>query len=71
MILRGYLRLASCQLSTRVFSSHAVEALSEADRARLQHKIQALVHKGPLAPARLVAAIRGLARRLEGRAAHV
>ena len=45
--------------------------LSEADRARLQHKIQALVHKGPLAPARLVAAIRGLARRLEGRAAHV
>ncbi len=44
--------------------------LDEADRARLQHKIQALVHKGPLAPARLVAAIRGLARHGEGRAAH-
>ncbi len=39
--------------------------LDAADQARLQDKIQALVHKGPLAPSRLVAAIRDLARRQE------
>ncbi len=37
--------------------------LDAADRARLQDKIEALVHKGPLAPSRLVTAIRALAGR--------
>ncbi len=40
--------------------------LDAADRARLQGKIQALVRKGPLAPARLVTAIRSLAERRPG-----
>lgn len=56
-------RPETADLPVVVLTAHELDA---EDRARLQDKIEALVHKGPLAPSRLVTAIRGLADRRAG-----
>ena len=56
-------RPETADLPVVVLTAHELDA---GDRARLQDKIEALVHKGPLAPSRRVTAIRGLAERRAG-----